>query len=206
MASVASSPHSSASSSSTSSSTTCWEPDQRQPATLACPVPRRPCRRRPPRDWRAGPGQARSSGMRPMDRAALRIYMGYAAGVGKTFAMLAEGRRQHELGVDVVVGFVEPHGRAPVLEGLAGLEVVPLRRVAYHGRLFPEMDVDAILARQPRVALVDELAHSNVPGSRNRFRWQDVAELLDAGITVLSTLNVQHLEQRNDVVERTPRT
>jgi two-component system sensor histidine kinase KdpD len=140
-----------------------------------------------------------------MERAALRIYMGYAAGVGKTCAMLAEGRRQRELGVDVVVGFVEPHGRAPVLERLAGLEVVPLRRSAHQGRLFPEMDLDAILARHPQVALVDELAHANVPGSRNRFRWQDVAELLDGGIAVVSTLNIQHLESLNDVVERITR-
>jgi two-component system, OmpR family, sensor histidine kinase KdpD len=137
-----------------------------------------------------------------MTRATLRVHLGYAAGVGKTSAMLAEGRRQRDLGVDIVVGFVEPHGRAPVLERLQGLEVVPLRRVAYQGRLFPEMDLDAILARRPRVALVDELAHTNVPGSRNQFRWQDVEELLDAGITVLSTLNIQHLESLNDVVER----
>jgi two-component system sensor histidine kinase KdpD len=141
-----------------------------------------------------------------MSRATLRVYLGYAAGVGKTSAMLAEGRRQRELGVDIVVGFVEPHGRAPVLERLQGLEALPLRRVAYQGRLFPEMDPDAILARRPRVALVDELAHTNVPGSRNQFRWQDVGELLDAGITVLSTLNIQHLESLNDVVERISRT
>jgi two-component system sensor histidine kinase KdpD len=141
-----------------------------------------------------------------MTRATLRVHLGYAAGTGKTSAMLAEGRRQRELGVDIVVGFVEPHGRAPVLERLQGLEVVPLRRIAYQGRLFPEMDLDAILARGPRVALVDELAHTNVPGSRNQFRWQDVGELLDAGITVLSTLNIQHLESLNDVVERITRT
>jgi two-component system sensor histidine kinase KdpD len=146
------------------------------------------------------------SGQQAMTRATLRVYLGYAAGVGKTFAMLAEGRRQRERGVDLVVGFVEPHGRAPVLGQLDKLEVTPLRRVAYRGRLFEEMDVDAILQRRPQVALVDELAHANIPGSRNQYRWQDVAELLDAGITVVSTLNVQHLESLHDIVERITNT
>jgi two-component system sensor histidine kinase KdpD len=140
------------------------------------------------------------------ERAALRVYVGYAAGVGKTSAMLGEGRRQRERGVDVVVGLVEPHGRAPILERLEGLEVIPLRRVAYQGLLFEEMDLDAILSRRPRMALVDELAHSNIPGSRNQFRWQDVAQLLDAGIAVLSTMNIQHLESLHDMVERITRT
>jgi two-component system sensor histidine kinase KdpD len=141
-----------------------------------------------------------------MPHAALKLYVGYAAGVGKTFAMLAEGRRQRERGVDVVVGFLEPHGRAPILGQLDGLEVLPRRRIAYRDRLFEEMDVDAILQRHPQVALVDELAHVNIPGSRNQYRWQDVDELLDAGITVLSTLNIQHLESLHDAVERITKT
>jgi two-component system sensor histidine kinase KdpD len=137
-----------------------------------------------------------------MARGELRIYLGAAPGVGKTFAMLGEGRRRKDRGTDVVVGFVETHGRAKTAAQVGGLEVVPRKRVEYRGASFEEMDVDALLARRPEVALVDELAHTNVPGSRNEKRWQDVEELLDAGITVISTLNVQHLESLNDVVER----
>jgi two-component system sensor histidine kinase KdpD len=136
-----------------------------------------------------------------MARGTLRIYLGAAAGVGKTFAMLNEGRRRREYGEDVVVGFVEPHGRHKTAEQVGDLEVVPRRRIAYRGSSFEELDVDAVLARRPQVALVDELAHTNVPGSRNEKRWQDVEELLEAGIGVISTLNVQHLESLNDVVE-----
>jgi two-component system sensor histidine kinase KdpD len=130
------------------------------------------------------------------------VYLGAAAGVGKTFAMLNEGRRRAEYGEDVVVGFVETHGRRKTAEQIAPLEVVPRRRVGYRGSTFEELDVDAVLARRPQVALVDELAHTNVPGSRNEKRWQDVEELLEAGITVISTLNIQHLESLNDVVEQ----
>ena len=137
-----------------------------------------------------------------MTRGTLRIYLGAAAGVGKTFAMLNEGRRRAEYGEDVVVGLVEAHGRPKTAEQAAGLEVVPRRQVAYRGAWFEELDVDAVLARRPRVALVDELAHTNVPGSRNEKRWEDVEELLVAGIHVISTLNVQHLESLNDVVEQ----
>jgi two-component system, OmpR family, sensor histidine kinase KdpD len=137
-----------------------------------------------------------------MARGTLRIYLGAAAGVGKTFAMLNEGRRRAEYGEDVVVAFVETHGRRKTAEQVAGLEVVPRRRVEYRGAEFEEMDVDAVLARRPQVALVDELAHTNVPGSRNERRWQDVDELLAAGINVISTLNIQHLESLNDVVEQ----
>src|SRR6478735_1469398 len=137
-----------------------------------------------------------------MPRGTLRIYLGAAAGVGKTFAMLNEGRRRAEYGEDVVVGFVETHGRSKTAEQVAGLEVVPRRRVAYRGATFEELDVDAVLARRPRVALVDELAHTNVPGSSHQKRWEDVEELLSAGIHVISTLNVQHLESLNDVVEQ----
>jgi two-component system, OmpR family, sensor histidine kinase KdpD len=136
-----------------------------------------------------------------MARGSLRLYLGAAAGVGKTFAMLNEGRRRRDYGEDVVVGFVETHGRAKTAAQVGDLEVVPRRAVAYRDGTFEEMDVDAILARKPDVALVDELAHTNVPGSRNEKRWQDVEELLRAGITVISTMNVQHLESLNDVIE-----
>ena len=132
----------------------------------------------------------------------LRVYLGAAAGVGKTYAMLNEGRRRRAYGEDVVVGYVETHGRLKTAEQVGELEVVPRARVEYRGAPFEEMDLDAILARRPQVALVDELAHTNVPGSRNEKRWQDVEELLAAGIGVISTLNVQHLESLNDVVEQ----
>jgi two-component system sensor histidine kinase KdpD len=137
-----------------------------------------------------------------MARGALRIYLGAAAGVGKTFAMLNEGQRRREYGEDVVVGFVEPHGRRKTAEQIGALEVVPRQQIEYRDGRFEEMDVDAVLARHPQVALVDELAHTNVPGSRNEKRWQDVDELLEAGIDVISTLNIQHLESLNDVVEQ----
>jgi two-component system sensor histidine kinase KdpD len=137
-----------------------------------------------------------------MARGELRIYLGAAAGVGKTFAMLNEGHRRGDYGEDVVVGFVETHGRRKTAEQVGDLEVVQRRRFEYRGSEFEEMDVDAVLARKPQVALVDELAHTNVPGSRNEKRWQDVEELLEAGITVISTMNVQHLESLNDVVEQ----
>ncbi len=136
-----------------------------------------------------------------MARGLLRIYLGAAPGVGKTFAMLNEGWRRASRGTDVVVGFVETHGRVNTQEQIRDLEVVPRRTIVYRGTEFEEMDVDAIVARAPRVALVDELAHTNVPGSRNEKRWQDVEELLVAGIDVISTVNVQHLESMNDVVE-----
>jgi len=137
-----------------------------------------------------------------MPRGRLRIYLGAAPGVGKTYAMLNEGWRRHERGTDVVVGLFETHGRPSTAAQVRDLEVVPRRRIEYRGTAFEEMDVDAILARRPGVALIDELAHTNVPGSRNDKRWQDVEELLDAGIDVVSTLNIQHLESVNDVVER----
>jgi two-component system sensor histidine kinase KdpD len=137
-----------------------------------------------------------------MARGRLRIYLGAAPGVGKTFAMLNEGFRRHERGTDVVVGYVETHGRLNTAAQVRDLEIVPRRVTAYRDKSFEEMDVDAMLARHPEVALVDELAHTNVPGSRNEKRWQDVEELLDAGIEVISTVNIQHLESVNDVVEK----
>jgi two-component system sensor histidine kinase KdpD len=136
-----------------------------------------------------------------MARGMLRIYLGAAPGVGKTYAMLNEGCRRMGRGTDVVVGFVEPHGRPNTAAQVRDLEVVPRRSLDYKGKSFEEMDVDAVLERKPKVALVDELAHTNVPGSRNAKRWQDIEELLGAGIDVISTVNIQHLESLNDVVE-----
>ncbi|HET9078613.1 MAG TPA: universal stress protein, partial [Acidimicrobiales bacterium] len=131
-----------------------------------------------------------------------RIYLGAAAGVGKTFAMLSEGARRRDRGTDVVIGFVEPHGRPRTEELTAGFEVVPRKKVSYRGAVFEEMDLDAVLARRPKVALVDELAHTNVPGSgRHEKRWQDVLDLLGAGIDVITTVNIQHLESIADAVE-----
>ena len=134
-------------------------------------------------------------------RGCLRIYLGSAPGVGKTFAMLGEGRRRAERGQDVVVGIVESHGRPKTAALVEGLEVMPRRVSNYRGTELTELDVAAVLARRPALALVDELAHSNAPDSRNAKRWQDIDELLAAGIDVLSTVNVQHLESLNDVVQ-----
>ncbi|MFD4138591.1 DUF4118 domain-containing protein [Streptomyces sp. NPDC058572] len=137
-----------------------------------------------------------------MARGRMRIYLGAAPGVGKTYAMLEEGQRLGRTGADVVAGFVEPHGRRPTAALAEGLEIVPRRTMVHRGSTFTEMDLDAVLARRPQVALVDELAHTNVPGSRNTKRWQDVEDLLDAGIDVVTTLNVQHLESLGDVVRQ----
>ncbi|MFD5562268.1 ATP-binding protein [Kitasatospora griseola] len=134
-------------------------------------------------------------------RGRLRIYLGAAPGVGKTYAMLAEAHRRLERGADVVVGFVETHGRARTAELLDGLEIVPRRTMTHRGAEFTELDLDAVLDRDPAVVLIDELAHTNVPGSRHAKRWQDVEELLAAGIDVISTVNIQHLESLGDVVE-----
>ncbi|MEW1699641.1 sensor histidine kinase KdpD [Streptomyces sp. NPDC093249] len=136
-----------------------------------------------------------------MRRGKLRIYLGAAPGVGKTYSMLSEGHRRVERGTDCVVAFVEHHSRPRTEVMLHGLEVIPRRTIEYRGTSFTEMDVDAVLARRPAVALVDELPHTNVPGSRNAKRWQDVEELLVAGIDVVSTVNIQHLESLGDVVE-----
>ncbi|WP_282779398.1 MULTISPECIES: sensor histidine kinase KdpD [unclassified Nocardia] len=137
-----------------------------------------------------------------MKRGQLRIYLGAAPGVGKTYSMLAEAHRRLARGRDVVAAVVETHGREKTAELLAGIERIPPRLVEYRGTTMPELDVAAVLRRAPAVVLVDELAHTNVPGSGNEKRWQDVHELLDAGIDVISTVNVQHLEGLNDVVER----
>jgi len=132
-----------------------------------------------------------------------RIYLGAAAGVGKTYAMLSEGVRRHQRGTDVVIGFVEPHGRPQTQAMTDGLEVIPRASILYRGTRFEEMDLDAVLARHPKVALIDELAHTNVPGSgRNEKRWEDILEILDSGVDVITTVNIQHLESIADTVER----
>jgi two-component system sensor histidine kinase KdpD len=134
-------------------------------------------------------------------RGQLRVYLGAAPGVGKTYAMLDEGHRRAERGTDVVVAYAQTHGRPHTDEQLEGLEVVPRRIVDYRGSSFTDMDIAAVLQRRPQVALVDELAHTNVPGSEHDKRWQDIEQLLEAGIDVISTVNVQHLESLNDVVQ-----
>jgi two-component system sensor histidine kinase KdpD len=140
-------------------------------------------------------------GVRPTGR--FRVYLGAAAGVGKTCAMLDEGWRRFQRGADVVVGFVETHKRAYTMEQIRDLPVVPRKQVQYRNSGWEEMDVDAIIARRPEVALIDELAHTNVPGSgRHGKRWEDVLEILDAGIAVISTVNIQHIESLADAVER----
>src|SRR5438105_8709982 len=136
-------------------------------------------------------------------RGRLKLYIGFAAGVGKTYRMLEEAHALRKRGVDVVVGFVETHGRADTEVLLDGLEIVPRKRIEYRGVAVQEMDLDAVLARRPQVAIVDEIPHTNVPGSKNRKRYQDVLDLLGAGINVIGALNVQHLESLNDLVEHT---
>ncbi|KAB2834392.1 MAG: PTS sugar transporter subunit IIA, partial [Candidatus Dadabacteria bacterium] len=140
--------------------------------------------------------------IRRSQRGKLKIYIGYSAGVGKTYEMLLEGRRLKKDGIDVAIGLVETHGRKETEALVEGLEVIPRRKINYRGIEIGEMDLDAILERRPEVVLVDELAHTNVPGSRNAKRYQDVEEILSAGIHVISTLNVQHLESLYETIER----
>ncbi len=130
----------------------------------------------------------------------LKIFLGYAAGVGKTYAMLEAAHQRCKQGIDVVIGYVETHGRAETEALISGLEVLPRREVEYHGVLLHEMDIDEVLRRHPALVLVDEFAHTNAPGSRHPKRYLDVEEILDAGIDVYTTLNIQHLESLNDVV------
>lgn len=130
----------------------------------------------------------------------LKVFLGYAAGVGKTYQMLDEAQELRRKGVDVVVGYFEPHGRQDTIAKTEGLEIIPRRKIEYRGSVFEEIDVDAILRRKPAVCLVDEFAHTNVPGSERLKRWEDVQVLLNAGIDVFTTLNVQHLESLNDEV------
>jgi two-component system sensor histidine kinase KdpD len=137
----------------------------------------------------------------PQDaRGKLKIFMGYAAGVGKTFKMLEEAQALQAEGVDVVIGYFEPHGRVDTIAKTEGLQTVPRKTVDYRGSQFEEMDTDAILARHPQWVIVDEFPHTNVPGSERAKRWEDVQVILDAGIHVLTTMNIQHLESLNDQV------
>ena len=140
--------------------------------------------------------------IRRSQRGHLKVYLGYAAGVGKTYRMLQEAHQLKDEGIDVVVGLVETHGRTDVAKLLEGLEIIPRRRQEYRGIVIEEMDVDAVIARRPQIALVDELAHTDVPGSRNEKRYQDVQDILAQGIHVITTLNIQHLESLYDIVER----
>ena len=140
--------------------------------------------------------------LREQQRGRLKVYLGFAPGVGKTYEMLQEGQRLKRQGVDVVIGVVETHGRADTAAMIGDLEQIPRRKVEYRGVVLEEMDLDAVLKRQPTVALVDELAHTNAPGSRHGKRHQDAEELLRAGISVITTMNIQHLESLRDMVER----
>ena len=132
----------------------------------------------------------------------LRIYLGYAAGVGKTYQMLSDASEMKQSGRDVVIGYFEPHGRADTIARTRGLETVPRRKIIYRDTAFEEMDTEAIIRRRPRVCVVDEFPHTNVPGAERPKRWQDVEEILQAGIDVLTTMNIQHLESLNDQVQR----
>ncbi len=138
--------------------------------------------------------------MSPGGRGRLKLYLGYAAGVGKTYQMLDDAQELRRRGVDVVIGYFEPHGRKDTIAKTEGLELIPRKIIEYRGTRLEEMDTAAILRRRPAVALVDEFAHTNVPGSERLKRWEDVRALLDAGIDVFTTMNVQHLESLNDQV------
>jgi two-component system sensor histidine kinase KdpD len=141
--------------------------------------------------------------VRTRERGKLKIYIGSAAGTGKTFRMLTEAHLLRQRGIDAVVGFVETHGRAETDAQLGDLEVVPRRKITYRGVVLEEMATDAVVARRPQIAIVDELAHTNVPGTARAKRWEDVVALLDEGISVISAVNVQHLESLNDVIQNT---
>ncbi|HTV15960.1 MAG TPA: universal stress protein [Acidobacteriaceae bacterium] len=151
-----------------------------------------------------------SEPLQPIQHAAepgkLRIYLGAAPGVGKTYRMLEDAHLMKRQGVDIVIGLVEPHNRAETIALVDGLEIIPLEEVQYRSVTLREMNVEAILARRPAWCMVDELAHSNVPGSRNRKRYEDVLELLDAGVSVMTAMNVQHLETLNDAIARSAST
>src|SRR5579859_6319947 len=158
--------------------------------------------------WQNRPGMARTP-QQWLEKAAaeekkegiLKVFLGYAPGVGKTYSMLSEGIRRASRGEDVVIGYVETHGRKGVFELAGKLETVPRKKLEYRGTVFEEMDVDAILARRPKVVVVDELAHTNVEGSRHRKRYEDVIDLLAANIDVLSTINIQHIESYSPQVQ-----
>ncbi|MGQ0647735.1 MAG: sensor protein KdpD [Gemmatimonadaceae bacterium] len=141
--------------------------------------------------------------LRQRGRGKLKVYIGSAAGTGKSFRMLQEAHDLRRRGIDVVVGFIETHGRAETAAQIRDIELVPRKRIEYRGVTLEEMDLEAIIARRPQVVIIDELAHTNVPGSRHRKRWEDVLDLLEEGINVISAVNVQHLESLNDVLQRT---
>ena len=141
--------------------------------------------------------------LKESERARLRVYIGAAPGVGKTYQMLEDAQQLRRQGVDIVVAIIETHGRAETAALIGELECVPLRKLAYRGVTLEEVNVEAVIARRPAIAIVDELAHTNVPGSKNHKRYEDVLELLDAGISVITAVNIQHLESLNDVVART---
>ena len=141
--------------------------------------------------------------LKATEQAKLRVYLGAAPGVGKTYQMLEDAHALRRQGVDIVIAYVEAHNRAETAELVNGLECVPLKRLEYRGVTLTEMDVDAVIARQPTIAIVDELAHTNAPGSKHQKRYEDVLELLDHGIAVITAINVQHLESLNDVIART---
>lgn len=143
------------------------------------------------------------SKLKESERAKLRVYIGAAAGVGKTYQMLEDAHHLKKEKADIVVAFVETHGRADTEEMIGDLECVPLRKIEYRGVTLEEMDVDAIIARRPEIAIVDELAHTNIPGSKRQKRYEDVLDLLDAGISVITAVNIQHIESLNDVIART---
>src|ERR1019366_246972 len=144
---------------------------------------------------------------RKKEEAKLRVYLGAAPGVGKTYHMLNDAFvMKHQQGIDVVIGLIEAHGRKDTLARIRDLEIVPEREIPYRGVTLKEMDVDAILARNPNTVIVDELAHTNVPGSKNKKRYEDVLELLDARINVMTAVNIQHLETLNDAVSRSANT
>ena len=140
--------------------------------------------------------------LKESERANMRVYIGAAAGVGKTYQMLEDAHQFKKQGVDIVMAFVEPHGRAETEALIGDLERVPMREIEYRGVTLREMDVDAVIARRPEIAVVDELAHTNIPGSKHHKRYEDVLELLDAGISVITAVNIQHIESLNDVVAR----
>ncbi|ENQ3077556.1 KdpD-like non-kinase potassium sensor [Bacillus cereus] len=140
--------------------------------------------------------------IRQQNRGKLKLYVGAAPGVGKSYKMLFDAREMRKEGIDVVIGLIETHGRKETEEAIAELEAVPLKEIPYKGKVFPELNVEAIINRAPQVVIVDELAHTNIPGSKHKKRYQDVEELLDAGIDVLSAFNIQHLESVHDIVEQ----
>ncbi len=135
-------------------------------------------------------------------RGHLKIFLGYAPGVGKTYTMLNEANRRLRRGEDVVIGYLESHGREETIKQVGSLEVLPRKEIFYNGKVFEELDIDAVIKRNPKIVIVDELAHTNAPGSKHEKRYQDVEELLNSGISILSTLNIQHLESLNDVVRQ----